>query len=155
MTLISTMTFNLTLQQVNHVTTNPDDLCFNFVQGRSPRLDFEEWSHRAFVSVDMHESSGKVGCVFLPFPKAVILITQWQAENATTAEAPRTFACFLPLSPSCVLSKTRCCNEKWNQSHTPFDLWDHPYSRCQVTIPRFEKRCVLTSKIRNVNILWK
>lgn len=94
MMLISTVTLNLTLQQVNHVTTKTGDLCFNLLCSRwesqpgfwrMATWSFHVYGHAGMFCVCRHTGmfwqNGLQNSV-PPFREGILLITQWQAGNA-------------------------------------------------------------------------
>lgn len=134
-----------------------------FLQGGRPRLDFEEWPHRDFMSVDMQECSGKLSCriQFLPSLKAAILVTQWQQRMPSLQRHQgrlHAFYLFLP----CALSKTRCFNKEMKpKSHSiwfvgpPFPEMPGHHSKVWKTtcINQQDKECVLSLKILVINYM--
>lgn len=121
-----------------------------FLQGGSLRLDFEEWPHRVFMSVDRWESSGKPSCGIQlpPFLKAVTLRTQWQ----TGLPPPRCLQASY-LSLSCALSNTRCFNKEMK----PPSVWfvGPPLLEMPCYHSRVWKTTCMTREIRNLNLLFK
>lgn len=120
-TLISTVTFNLTLQKVNHVTTNAADLCFNLFcsrwesQTRFRRVATQSFHGRGrvrrFWQTELWDSA-------LPFPEgcesgATMVDREWHHCRGTMDS--RQF----PTSLSCALSKTRCFHKEMKpKSHS-------------------------------------
>lgn len=123
--LISAVTFNSTLLQVNHVTTDTSDLCLNLL---CSRREFQTgiWKsrpHKPFMSMDPQVSLGKSSCCginFLFLWEAVSFITQWQKEKAIRAEGSGDFYVF-PTSLFCALKQDQMF-QRWNETQVTLHL---------------------------------
>lgn len=140
--LINAMTFNVTLLQVNHVIIDTNDLYLNLPYSRQESQIgiWKSCPHRVFMSTDMKMSLGKsIYCEisFISLPEAANFIIQWQREK-DRAEGNEGFYVF-PTSFLPCAKQDQMFQQRNETSHTVFDLWDHPYLKCQLIIPEFEK----------------
>lgn len=94
------------------------------------------------MSTDMKMSLGKSVCYeisFISLLEAASFIIQWPREK-DRAEGNEGFYVF-PTSFFPCAKQDQMFQQRNETSHTVFDLWDHPYLKCQLIIPKFEKRC--------------
>ena len=139
--LINIMTFNVTLLQVNHIPTDTHDLYPNLPLSRqgSQTGVWKSWPHRAFRPTDVKMSLGKCNGHRLNFfflLEAVSFIIQLQKEKDISAEDSESLY-MLPTSFLSCTKQDQMFQQRNEASHPAFDLWDHPYVKCQLIVPRF------------------